>query len=124
MFEVVLNKRLVYKFGCHAYNWRKSELEKPGAPRVPCVNQVIKKQHKNKFKYLMKKSIYIYLYLYIFIIEFDDDSFEVFETFLTHIAILHLRDYYSVLCRAGVELLGDVDSVFACSRPATSTWYV
>ena len=40
MFEIVPNKRLVYKFGSRAYNWRKQELERPGAPRVPCPAQV------------------------------------------------------------------------------------
>lgn len=40
VFEIVPNKRLVYKFGSRAYNWRNQELEKPGAPRVPCPAQV------------------------------------------------------------------------------------
>ena len=40
VFEIVPNKRLVYKFGSRAYNWRKQELERPGAPRVPCPAQV------------------------------------------------------------------------------------
>jgi len=39
VFEIVPNKRLVYKFGSRAYNWRNQELEKPGAPRVPCPAQ-------------------------------------------------------------------------------------
>ena len=44
VFEIVPNKRLVYKFGSRAYNWRKQELERPGAPRVPCPAQVVPPQ--------------------------------------------------------------------------------